>query len=1106
MAFPQTALPLLGELYVNTLGWVDFTSDVRLSSASSGGGISITRGRSAEGSAVDSGSCSFVLNNRQGKYSPRNPLSVYYGLIGRNTPVRFSLPLFKDTFNRTVSGGLGTSSDGYSWSVSGASEWTVSAGKATLALTALNTVRTAILGGGALAVDSEQVADFTPSAAMTGASLVTGFVARYLNGSNFYWLRAEFDPGNVMTLKISKAVNGVQAELGMTRPAPGVTYDANTPIRVRACVAGSQLSIKAWPVGSPEPKEWHLTVGDASLRSPGNGGFRQYIVATNTNNPIPTVSFSNYSVSNPRFQGEISAWPQRWDITEEDSWVPVEAAGIMRRLGQGQKAFSSPIYRALSEYSPTAYLPLEDGSDSTSAASALPGGLAGAVTDVSFASDDSLPGAFTSARLESNTSSLTFYNKPKSSVPSWTFLFYFKFDSTPPSGAPVLLRLKTTGTVTDWALTADNTGFIWTGTDASGATVYNGTGTYGGGVSPTGWIALQLNVIQVGGSVDVNSKWHAVGSGGFFVMDPGGPNYTGTVGNVTSVTVGPNTLPPMSLAHMAVFPQEAEFGTTSFVQGSAGYVGETAGRRALRLGSEQGIPVIVAGDPDVTEPMGKQGADTFLNLLKSCADADGGILHETRAGLGLVYRTRASCYNQTPVEASYSGGHVSTPFEPIEDDSAIRNDVTVTRQGGSSARVAVESGPLSIQSAPDGVGVYEEAVTLNLAADSQASNAAGWRTHLGTVDEARYPRVRFDLASSAWSADPLLTRKAAALDSGDLLAVTDLPSTLPPGPIDLMVQGYTERLDAYDWDITFNATPGTPWTVGEVDSDTRVDSDSSVVASAITSTATSMLVSSKPIDVWTTDATNFPIPILVGGEEMSATAIAPAFADTFTRTVSNGWGGGWTLAAGSASNLDVNGTVGRHTLSAAGSSVQTAVTSVTTADLDITVSQPGISVAPTGNHAELGVRARVVGTSHVDVRFYRRSSGDVNAVVRQVIGGVESAVSSFVTVPGATNTSSLTVRLQAIGTSVQAKVWVTGQPEPSDWLVSTTVTHVAEGEIRLYSGLLSGVSNAPLLTSWDNVTTLSPQIFTVTRSVNGIVKAQSANTPVRVANPAIVAL
>lgn len=63
--------------------WLDITSDVRQAP-----GIPITRGRSDEQSQAGPQRMTFTLDNRNGKYSPRNPLSVLYGSIGRNTPVR----------------------------------------------------------------------------------------------------------------------------------------------------------------------------------------------------------------------------------------------------------------------------------------------------------------------------------------------------------------------------------------------------------------------------------------------------------------------------------------------------------------------------------------------------------------------------------------------------------------------------------------------------------------------------------------------------------------------------------------------------------------------------------------------------------------------------------------------------------------------------------------------------------------------------------------------------------------------------------------------------------------------------------------------------------
>lgn len=78
--------------------WTDITPDVRLNSAHSGGGIRIKRGIPNEGTLAEPTQVDFVLNNTGGKYSPKNEMSENYGLLGRNTPVRFGMLRREDTF------------------------------------------------------------------------------------------------------------------------------------------------------------------------------------------------------------------------------------------------------------------------------------------------------------------------------------------------------------------------------------------------------------------------------------------------------------------------------------------------------------------------------------------------------------------------------------------------------------------------------------------------------------------------------------------------------------------------------------------------------------------------------------------------------------------------------------------------------------------------------------------------------------------------------------------------------------------------------------------------------------------------------------------------
>lgn len=79
---------LLVELLVDG-SWANITP--RVMPRDNSGNISITRGQSAEGSNPNPGTCTFQLNNRDGLFSPANPVSPYYGKIGRNTQLRISV-------------------------------------------------------------------------------------------------------------------------------------------------------------------------------------------------------------------------------------------------------------------------------------------------------------------------------------------------------------------------------------------------------------------------------------------------------------------------------------------------------------------------------------------------------------------------------------------------------------------------------------------------------------------------------------------------------------------------------------------------------------------------------------------------------------------------------------------------------------------------------------------------------------------------------------------------------------------------------------------------------------------------------------------------------
>ncbi|MFE7017691.1 hypothetical protein ACFVAQ_45810, partial [Streptomyces sp. NPDC057651] len=249
---------------------------------------------------------------------------------------------------------------------------------------------------------------------------------------------------------------------------------------------------------------------------------------------------------------------------------------------------------------------------------------------------------------------------------------------------------------------------------------------------------------------------------------------------------------------------------------------------------------------------------------KAAAEADGGLLLEDPTRPGLLYRDRSSLYTQEPaLILDYAAGVIAAPLDPVDDDSATRNDITVTRDGGSSARATLETGPLSVQPPPAGIGLYDEAVTLSLSDDTQPESSAYWRLHLGTYDGARYPSVRVLLHKA-----PELIPAVLALREGDVIRMTNLPFWTAAGYVDLLVTGFSETLLPRTWEIVFTCAPAGPWMTAKADHPVygKANTDGSELAGPITSTDTAIPVRTTAGLPWTTDPAEMPAMVQFGGE------------------------------------------------------------------------------------------------------------------------------------------------------------------------------------------------------------------------------------------------
>ncbi|MFM9604246.1 hypothetical protein [Streptomyces turgidiscabies] len=891
MVFPQTPLSVLVELWIGG-AWVDVTSDVYVESK-----IVIERGRADEGVRVDPGKCRLSFNNRLGKYSPRNPLSPYYLLIGRNTLIRVSvkagtpfldLPGTATAYASTpdtaalditgdidvrvdaqltnwldaadglrtteLMGKLGSSSSDKSWFFGVRSnrlyfEWSADG---TSVLSASSTVRPVVPPDGRLAVRA--TLDVNNGA---GGRTITFYTSR--TGLSGTWTQLGDPVVQAGTTSIFNSTAAVR--IGMVPVA--MTYAAGRvqAVEIRNGIAGSVVA---------NPDFTAQTIGASSFADSAGRTWTMNGTAAITNRRT-------------RFIGEVPSWPSRWDVSGRDVRVPIEAGGILRRLGQGTKALDSTLRRRIPSYVPLAYWPMEEGAAASRAYSPIPGVTPLTLTNVTWSSADTLASSNPLPVLASSSTALPKMSgrvpAPTSTLTEWSVQWLYRLDGGNPTER-TFMRITSTGTVAEWYFLQSNASTATIiGRDNDGNTVFTqGLVTTS---APYGqWIKMEFNAVQDGANVDWHIGWVTVGSGS--VSFDG--TFAGSIGRPTGVASPPDgysaDLDGMALGHISVWAVDD---TAAFDNAISAWAGETAGARMVRLAGEENLPFTLYGEPSAQEQVGAQRPDALLTLLEEAADADGGILYERRESVGLAYRDRVSLYNQ-PVALALdynTSGHVAPPLEPADDDQGVRNDITVQRTDGASARVTLDTGALSTAAPPNGVGVYDESVTLNLYDDDQAEPQAYWRLHLRTVDEARYPVLRIDLAAA-----PSLIDDVTDVDSGDRITIDHPPAWLPPGPIDLLAQGYTETIGhPIDWDLEFNCTPASPWTVGVIGDDVlgHADTIGSSLAAGISSSALSLSVNTTAGPRWTTAAADFPFDILLGGEVMTVSAISgTANPQTFT--------------------------------------------------------------------------------------------------------------------------------------------------------------------------------------------------------------------------------
>lgn len=573
-----------------------------------------------------------------------------------------------------------------------------------------------------------------------------------------------------------------------------------------------------------------------------------------------------------RFQGYLDSANPVTDISATVKGVEITALGALGRIAGRKKPLRSPLYRTTVGATPAYFWPMEDGTGATAALEFLgrtPLRVASGAP--AFGADG---GGGAAAAVSHNVGDSLSVTLPSTVAANWRVAFALKPGAWAAGNHPTPLTV-TTSDGSFFALT-------FNGVAGIGQVAYmrpDGTGVTGG----ANWGAacfdgkfheLSLEVFQNGADIAYIAYTDGVGI-------IGNPAFTGTattLAPISRLTTNVNYIDgqyPMSITGLAAWQNIGPYATANgFAVGAAafGYAGETASARLSRLMAEEGVALDLFGSSDVA--MGPQGIDTLINLMRNCEAADHGLLYDG-FGPGVAYQCRTARYNAAAALTLDMGPgkrEVAPPFEPKFDRQQVKNLYTVSRPGGSSATSERVDGPLGTDPV-NGIGVEDgSAPSLNLYRDDPLQDHADYLVALGTVPGYRFPSLNLNMRAIPARAAALL----AAGGPGYRATIVNPASKavdLPPDPIDLIVEGWTETTTVSTWEFAGNCSSYEPFRVGVADTD-RADSGSSTLGLGVTAAAASLSVATTdPGDLWTTTAADWPFLIVVGPEVMQVNSV-----------------------------------------------------------------------------------------------------------------------------------------------------------------------------------------------------------------------------------------
>jgi hypothetical protein len=216
------------------------------------------------------------------------------------------------------------------------------------------------------------------------------------------------------------------------------------------------------------------------------------------------------------------------------------------------------------------------------------------------------------------------------------------------------------------------------------------------------------------------------------------------------------------------------------------------------------------------------------------------------------------------------------------------------------------------------------------------------------------------------------------------------------------------------------------------------------------------------------------------------------YADTYTRTVTGGWGTAdtgqtYTVIGDVASNYLVTGGAGHHN-GAVENVFYNSVMNIGSPDCDYRVSfRTNKLTAGNAQVIELSGRFTDIQNMYGMRVLIQQTTQLIDVDLRKRVANVQTVLDTAST--GITHVANTLYRgrLQLTGTTLRAKFWLAANSEPTTWTLEATDSSLVTGNnIALRSMVPTGTTNEPILYSFDNLDSIDVDYAIVDRTLDGV--------------------